>query len=172
MSKSARPARSHQRTALSSRASGALLGATLGIMLFATASTWVEKAGMRAEARRAAELQCLAENVYYESRGEPLVGQYAVAEVTMNRVASAEFPSSVCAVVNAKGAFSWTHARELEPPYGFEWRRARAVASSVYDNVEAPLVDGALFYHATYVSPDWATSRRQVALIGRHLFYL
>ncbi len=113
-----------------------------------------------------------AENVYYESRGEPLMGQYAVAEVTMNRVASPEFPDSVCAVVRAKGAFSWTYAREPEPPYGFEWRRARAVASSVYGNVEAPLVDGALFYHATYVSPDWATSRRQVALLGRHLFYL
>ena len=141
MSQSARPVKSQQRIALSTRVSGALLLVTLAIMVLATASVWVEKTGVRTEARRAAELRCLAENVYYESRGEPLVGQYAVAEVTMNRVASPEFPDSVCAVVRAKGAFSWTYARELEPPYGFEWRRARAVASSVYDNAEAPLVD-------------------------------
>lgn len=160
------------RGRLKSRASGVLLILTLAVMTFATTSVWVDKAGSRAEAKRAASLQCLAENVYYESRGEPLVGQYAVAEVTMNRVASPDFPSTVCAVVRAKGAFSWTYTRNLESPYGYEWRRARAVASSVYANIEAPLVGGALFYHATYVSPDWAASRHQVALIGRHLFYL
>src|SRR5690606_37986041 len=117
-------------------------------------------------------LECLAKNVYYEARGEPLVGQYAVAEVTMNRVASPLFPSSVCEVVHARGAFSWTyHTATLPEPYGYEWRRAQAVASSVYDNIEAPLVGGALFYHALYVSPDWAATRSQVALIGQHMFY-
>ncbi len=90
----------------------------------------------------------------------------------MNRVASPRFPSSVCEVVHSHGAFSWTSADTLSAPYGYEWRRARAVASSVYGNVEAPLVEGALFYHATHVSPEWASTRRQVALIGRHLFYL
>ncbi|MGD8340567.1 MAG: cell wall hydrolase [Gammaproteobacteria bacterium] len=151
---------------------GTLLIATLSVMLAATASVWLQKTRERAEAWQAAEIRCLAENVYFESRGEPLVGQYAVAEVTMNRVVSADFPNSVCEVVNQTGAFSWTYSTSLTPPYGFEWRRARAVASSVYLNAEAQLVQGALFYHATYVSPDWAASRRQVALIGRHLFYL
>jgi spore germination cell wall hydrolase CwlJ-like protein len=151
---------------------GSILVLTLGVMTAATTSVWLEKSEERAAARRVADLECLAENVYYEARGEPLVGQYAVAEVTMNRVASRDFPNSVCEVVHRRGAFSWTYRTDLPAPYGYEWRRAQAVASSVYDNIEAPLVNGALYYHATYVSPDWAATRRQVAFVGHHLFYL
>ena len=105
-----------------------------------------------------------------------------VAEVTMNRVGSGRFPDTVCDVVHEArwdsvrnryvGAFSWTELDSLGEPYGYEWRRAMAVASTVYDNnQEAPLVDGALFYHATRISPDWAQSKTRVARIGRHLFY-
>jgi len=151
---------------------GALLSVTLSVMVVATVHAWIERVESRRQTARSLDLQCLAENVYYESRGEPLVGQYAVAEVTMNRVGSPDFPDSVCAVVHARGAFSWTYRTDRLPPYGYEWRRAQSVASSVYDNREAPLVNGALFYHATYVSPGWAATRSQVALIGRHLFYL
>src|ERR1700750_740338 len=50
--------------------------------------------------KRESDLQCLAENVYFESRGEPLKGQYAVAEVTLNRTRSANFPHTVCGVVH------------------------------------------------------------------------
>jgi len=151
---------------------GMLLAVTLAVMAAATSKVWLEKVQVRTAAQRTTDLYCLAENVYYESRGEPLVGQYAVAEVTMNRVASHLFPNSVCAVVHTVGAFSWTYETGLPAPFGYEWRRAQAVASSVYDNIDAPLVNGALYYHATHVSPDWAATRIQVALVGRHLFYL
>jgi spore germination cell wall hydrolase CwlJ-like protein len=151
---------------------GLLLTATLLTMIVLTGGVWLDKAEARAAARRVADLRCLAENIYHEARGEPLVGQYAVAEVTMNRVASHDFPDSVCEVVHSRGAFSWTYNGDPAVPYGYEWRRAQAVASTVYDNLEAPLVNGALYYHAIYVSPEWAATRRQVALIGQHLFYL
>ena len=150
----------------------ALLVVTLAAMAILTGHEWMIRAEAQRATARTLDLSCLAENVYYESRGEPLVGQYAVAEVTMNRVASPDFPDTVCEVVHARGAFSWTYQTERLQPYGYEWRRAQSVASSVYDNREAPLVNGALFYHATYVSPRWAATRSQVALIGRHLFYL
>jgi spore germination cell wall hydrolase CwlJ-like protein len=143
---------------------------------------YVDHARRQTAEQRRADLACLAENVYFEARGEPLVGQYAVAEVTMNRVASPLFPDSVCDVVHEKhwdakrgrhvSAFSWTELDSLRTPYGYEWRRAQAVASTIYDNSEeAPLADGALFYHATRISPDWARSKVRVARIGRHLFY-
>ena len=141
-------------------------------MAIAVAAFWIERADERRMAQRAEDLQCLAENVYHEARGEPLVGQYAVAEVTMNRVRSREFPDSVCAVVHQPGAFSWTDRSDSPAPSGYEWRRAQAIAASVYDNSEAPLVAGALYYHATYISPDWAATRSQITRIGRHLFYL
>lgn len=149
----------------------AVFVAVCGGLTAAGAQWWIERAAAHDGPDRASELDCLARNVYYESRGEPMVGQYAVAEVTMNRVASSMFPDSVCRVVNARGAFSWTSAASLEEPYGFEWWRAEAVARSVYGNHASPYVGDALFYHATYVSPRWARTRDQVALIGRHLFY-
>lgn len=143
---------------------------------------WLILTAGPSEAERLAEIECLAGNVYYESRGEPLAGQYAVAEVTMNRVASPLFPDSVCEVVHEArwdsvreryvGAFSWTEIDSLGRPGGYEWRRAMATASTVYDNSrEAPLVDGALFYHATHVTPAWARTKRRIARIGRHIFY-
>ena len=68
-------------------------------------------------------LDCLARNIYYEARGEPLAGQYAVAEVTMNRKASPFYPKTVCEVVYQREAFSWTDSKELETPAGPAWKQ-------------------------------------------------
>src|SRR5215216_67634 len=89
-----------------------------------------------AEATRVREfharsLECLARNVYYEARGESLAGQYAVAEVTMNRQASFGYPKTVCEVVYQKDAFSWT-GMSLDAPAGEAWQRAVKLASDVY----------------------------------------
>jgi spore germination cell wall hydrolase CwlJ-like protein len=149
-----------------------LVASLLILVAVASANTSIGNAGARRLAERDLALQCLAENVYHEARGELIVGQYAVAEVTMNRVHSGDFPDSVCAVVHQPGAFSWTARGDRPAPRGYEWRRARAVATSVYDNAESPLVRGALYYHATHVSPDWAPTRTQLTRIGRHIFYL
>jgi spore germination cell wall hydrolase CwlJ-like protein len=131
--------------------------------------------------KRAAEIQCLAENIYFEARGEPLAGQYAVAEVTLNRVASPYFPKTVCGVVHQThwdsrrrrsiGAFSWTELEELGGPHGPAWRQAMKVATTAYDGLNTPLVPGALYYHATSIKPYWASSRKTVARIGEHVFY-
>ena len=133
------------------------------------------------DAARDAELKCLAENVYHEARGEPLEGQYAVAEVTMNRVRSTRFPDSVCEVVHEKrwdarrrrdvGAFSWTELDSLRQPRGAAWQQAREVATAVYDGTHTPRVPNALFYHANYMKPSWARANRRVATIGSHVFY-
>ena len=131
--------------------------------------------------QRADDLQCLAENVYFEARGEPLAGQYAVAEVTLNRTHAANFPHTICAVVHEArwdplrrrhvADFSWTELGALSPEDGTAWRQARAVANAAYDELSPPLVPDALYYHATSVRPDWARSRRAVATIGNHIFY-
>jgi len=143
---------------------------------------YVDQMRIQAAQQRRADLSCLAENIYHEARGEPLAGQYAVAEVTLNRVTSPLFPATVCAVVHEArwdpgrqryvGAFSWTELEPMPAPTGLAWERAVSVAATVYDNREAPLVEGALFYHATYIVPNWARTKTRVARIGRHLFYL
>jgi spore germination cell wall hydrolase CwlJ-like protein len=128
-----------------------------------------------------ANIECLARNVYHEARGEPPEGQYAVAEVTMNRRASLRYPATVCAVVHEKrwdairlryvGAFSWTEFYSVPEPSGEAWAFAQQVAEDVYYQRVPPRVDGATYYHATYIKPSWARTQKRVARIGRHVFY-
>lgn len=127
------------------------------------------------------ELTCLAHNVYFEARGEPMAGQRAVAEVTMNRAASGRYPAKLCDVVYQKnwdtirkryvGAFSWTEFGFLPNPDGEAWRQALRAASAVYYGTEPPVVAGALHYHANYIMPAWAKDKKPIARIGRHIFY-
>lgn len=126
-------------------------------------------------------LTCLALNVYFEARGEPRAGQYAVAEVTMNRVASKRYPDTVCAVVHQKkwdrlrrryvGAFSWTELNEKPALKSRAWNSAWEAAEAVYYKRRPPQLDGALFYHARSIRPSWARKKKPVARIGRHIFY-
>ena len=116
-------------------------------------------------------LACLARNVYFEARGEPLAGQYAVAEVTLNRRGWGPFSMTVCEVVYAPGAFSWTAQRRLPDPAGPAWETAQQVAEAVYSHRHVPTVHGARYYHAVYVKPDWAREKRRVGRIGNHIFY-
>jgi len=140
----------------------------------------LQRQELRAQ-RRADDLQCLAENVYFEARGEPLDGQYAVAEVTLNRTRAQHFPHSVCAVVHEIrwdpvrrrhiADFSWTELGPLTVEDGAAWKQAMTVASTVYDDLHPNVVPHALYYHASSVRPDWARSRREIATIGNHIFY-
>ncbi len=129
----------------------------------------------------ARELRCLTLNVYHEARGEPDKGKYAVASVTLNRVASKHYPNTVCDVVFQKrwdylrkryvSAFSWT---ELDAPITTNsraWKNAALIAEDVYRNPKARKLQGALFYHARSIRPSWARKKIRVATIGRHVFY-
>ncbi len=164
-----------------------------GFVLFALAITpfvvlggfvyfaYADNMRIRSEEQRHADLTCLARNIYFEARGEPIAGQHAVAEVTLNRVDSQRFPRTVCDVVYEKrwdrkrkryvGAFSWTELDSTARPEGIAWQRAVAAAETVYDNELAPTVHGALFYHANSIEPQWAKTKKEVAKIGRHIFY-
>jgi spore germination cell wall hydrolase CwlJ-like protein len=136
---------------------------------------------LEAYQKRTADLYCLAENVYHEARGESFKGQMAVAEVTLNRVASPYFPKTICEVVHEArwdpirrrmvGAFSWTEIKNQRTPRGAAWREAKAAAEAVYDREHPAIVPGALYYHATYIRPRWARQKKTVATIGNHVFY-
>lgn len=132
--------------------------------------------------RLAADIECLALNIYHESRGEPLAGQYAVAEVTLNRTHSREFPNDVCKVVYQKHwnpqrkeivyAFSWTGLAVTTNYHSAAWRQAREIARSMLTRERTPTLQGALYYHNLDVKPEWSRTRKKLATIGRHIFYL
>ena len=145
----------------------------IGGLLLAANSVFVQRDAQAARQRdfHATSLQCLARNVYYEARGESMAGQYAVAEVTMNRKASLGYPKTVCEVVYQKDAFSWTGMNSLDSPAGPSWQRALKVAQDVYYGRRQSELHGVLHYHATYVQPEWSKEKERVAKIGRHVFY-
>ena len=146
----------------------------VGALAFAAGMVFVERDAEQVRLREfhARSVDCLARNIYYEARGESADGQYAVAEVTMNRRAHPRYPNTVCEVVYQRAAFSWTDfSLILEEPEGPEWERAQRIAEAVYYGKRLPRLNGAIFYHATYVRPDWSKERQRVARIGRHVFY-
>jgi N-acetylmuramoyl-L-alanine amidase len=117
------------------------------------------------------DLRCLAEAVYYESKGEPLSGQLAVAEVILNRTQSGRFPKTVCSVVKQTGQFSFVRGGALpDAPLGTSaFRTAVAIAQvALNDDWDSEAKD-ALYFHARGRTPGWRMTR--VASIGNHIFY-
>ena len=161
------------RTDIAAWAFASYFALVVGSLVFAAAEVFKKRDAERARVREfhSRSLDCLARNVYYEARGESVAGQYAVAEVTMNRKASPLYPKTVCEVVYQREAFSWTEAGDLETPAGPAWKRAQKIAEEVYYQRRAPTMSGVLHFHAVYVQPDWSKERRRVARIGRHVFY-
>ena len=83
---------------------------------------------------------CLALNVYFEARSEPMIAQFAVAQVTMNRVASEKYPDNVCDVVWQKKQFSWTHdGKSDKPKEAKAWEVAQWVAKVVLEDEDRTL---------------------------------
>lgn len=117
------------------------------------------------------EHECLARAVYYESQGEPLAGQLAVAEVIINRSRSGRFASSICGVVRQRGQFSFVRGGVIpQPPQAARnWRTAVAISRIAIADLADSAASRALFFHARRVNPGWRLTR--VATVGNHVFY-
>jgi spore germination cell wall hydrolase CwlJ-like protein len=122
------------------------------------------------------EVECLARNIYFEAGGEPRDGKIAVAEVTMNRVKSNQFPKTVCAVVHQKHKnicqFSWVCEGKRSVRNNNAWRESQRIAESILISKKRyGIIGNAKYFHATYVNPKWADESRMIAQIGNHIFY-
>ena len=133
---------------------------------------------MRPKDRPNLQWKCLAEALYFEARGEPVEGQFAVAEVILNRVDSPKFPNSICKVVNQgtgrKHAcqFSYTCDGKFERIANMAvYNQLVVIARAMIDNSMRQLSGGATYYHNTSVQPSWARRFEHTATIGIHKFY-
>lgn len=116
------------------------------------------------------ELACLAGAIYFESKGEPLAGQLAVAEVILNRMQSGRFAKSVCSVVTQRGQFSFVRGGRIPSiPLNAHYRTAVAIARVAINDIWESPAPKALFFHARRVAPGWRMQK--VASIGNHIFY-
>ena len=137
-------------------------------------------AGYVTASEKIRQLDCLTRNIYWEAASEPFEGKVAVAQVTMNRLASGRFGDSVCGVIYQKNVFyervicqfSWVceNTHRVKPVYQPLWAESELVAKKVMlENFRLPGLNQALYYHADYVSPGWKKPR--IDKIGRHIFY-
>ena len=130
---------------------------------------------------RQAQLDCLARNIYHEAGYEPFEGKVAVAQVTINRAESSQFPSDICKVVYQKNVvyekvfcqFSWYCEKpgaSMKPMNGPIYTESMEVAKKVLlEGFRLPDLKNALYFHGDYIHPNW--NKKPVAKIGRHIFY-
>ena len=134
---------------------------------------------------------CLALNTYHEAKNQSTVGQIATAQVVMNRVEDNRFPNTVCEVVKQgptrpswedpnkeypirhRCQFSWYCDGKSDVPKNEKaWRKAQDVAFLVlYNKIQLDVTEGATHYHATYVRPAWAKTKKRTTRIEKHIFY-
>ncbi len=122
------------------------------------------------------EVDCLAKNIYFEAKGEPRAGKIAVAEVTMNRVKSKQFPRSVCGVVyqKTKGTcqFSWVCEGKKAIINRAAWKESLQIAETILIlDRKYGIIGSAKYFHADYVDPSWAEKKKLIRKIGNHIFY-
>ena len=131
------------------------------------------------EPRVSQQVMCLAQNIYYEAGLESFQGKVAVAQVTINRAESGNFPKTICGVVHQRTEisgrmicqFSWTCNPVKKIMYVSDrWQDSLLVArATLQHNLKLDQLDDALYFHNTRVNPQWGLER--VARIGGHIFY-
>jgi spore germination cell wall hydrolase CwlJ-like protein len=138
---------------------------------------WVDA---QPEAKGDEQWRCLSEALYFEARGESVKGQFAVAEVIMNRVKSSRFPGTLCGVIKQgtgrKYQCQFTYTCDGYKDVIAEhqaYSRVSKVARAMLDGAEGSgnLTEGATHYHTTAVRPAWSRTYKKTAQIGVHLFY-
>jgi len=132
------------------------------------------------------EVYCLAQNIYFESRNQPLVSKIGVGLVTLNRVANSFFPNTICEVIRQSKKwngnvvrnqcqFSWYCDGKSDIPKNMiAWNHAWNLAVGMHGLKKYYLFDiteGATHYHADYVNPKWASKFKRTIKLGNHFFY-
>ena len=137
-------------------------------------------------------VECLAKNMYYEARNQGTAGWLAVTAVVLNRVNDKRFPNTICDVIKQgpsrpswknkniripikhRCQFSWYCDGKSDNPkqlkaYNQMVGFAEMLLSGEVNFLD--ITDGALFYHADYVRPAWAKTKKRTIEIEDHIFY-
>ena len=160
------------------------LGFRIGVLIQLIIALFLISIAFSSQANaKQSDVECLTEAIYFEARGEPFIGQLAVANVIMERVRDHRFPATVCEVVHAgrywegnpvrnRCAFSYWCDGKLEIMKEKQaYKTAQDIAEMAINGVMYEDVQGATFYHASYVMPYWVKDLDFITRIGKHLFY-
>ena len=132
------------------------------------------------------DYHCLASNIYWEARNQPLLGRLAVAQVTQNRVENKRYPNTICNVVKQTKfypsgridlhscQFSWYCDGKSDEPsetWGFSYEEAFYLAVDFIEERPLDITEGSTHYHSTKVYPNWADTLDKIVQIEEHIFY-
>jgi len=119
------------------------------------------------------QMRCLAGAVYFESRGEKLAGQLAVAKVVINRSEDTRWPASYCGVVYQRAQFSFVKNGRMPNirTSSNAWKRAASIAKIAHEGMWESEAADAVYFHAKYVKPKWSRRKQRTAQIDTHIFY-
>ncbi len=122
--------------------------------------------------------KCLADAIFFEARGETLAGQYAVAEVVINRLNSKKFPNTICGVVTQGGItrnrcqFSFYCDGKPDSIHETDtYAKVMKVAHNAITDNYRPLTQGSTYFHSLHVKPKWSDIFRHTVTVGNHKFY-
>ncbi|UJF35397.1 spore cortex-lytic enzyme [Paenibacillus hexagrammi] len=112
------------------------------------------------------DINLMANAVNGESRGEPYIGQVAVAAVILNRVKSASFPNTVSGVIFQPGAFTAVADGQIWLTPSESTQKAVKDALNGWD----PTGGCIYYFNPATATSKWIWSRPQVKQIGKHIF--
>ena len=140
------------------------------------------------------QIICMADNIYWEARNQPVKGMWAVALVTDNRVGDDRFPNTHCEVIKQGPTSKWWYEKHgkvvpIRHRCQFSWycdgksdeipiydidvyRIALAIAQKVFfGSYNEDITKGATHYHADYVFPSWRKQKTKTLVVANHIFY-
>ncbi|GHH98164.1 spore cortex-lytic enzyme [Neobacillus kokaensis] len=112
------------------------------------------------------DIRLMANAVHGESRGEPYIGQVAVAAVILNRVNSSSFPNTVSGVIFEPGAFTAVADGQIWLTPNETSKKAVIDAINGWD----PTGEALYYFNPATATSAWIWSRPQIKRIGQHIF--
>ncbi|MFD2640331.1 spore cortex-lytic enzyme [Piscibacillus salipiscarius] len=112
------------------------------------------------------DIQLLAQAVYSEARGEPYVGQVAVAAVILNRLEDSTFPDSISGIIFEPLAFTAVADGQFYMEPDEQSREAVMDAINGWD----PSGGAIYYFNPDTATSDWIWQRPQIKRIGKHIF--
>jgi len=111
-------------------------------------------------------LNLLARLVHGEARGEPYIGQVAVAAVVLNRTRDSRFPSTIAGVIYQPGAFDAVADGQINLEPNAQCIKAAQDALNGWD----PSGGAIYYYNPATATSKWIWSRPIIKKIGKHNF--
>ena len=115
------------------------------------------------------EIMCLSMIMFGEARGEPQVGQVAVAYTAVNRKADPHYPNNICKIMTQESQYEFVTKYGI--PKEHEVKYLMPIAEAILNGRIDDPTRGAKWFHTRKVKPVWSKDKPVKLALGNHIFY-